>query len=207
MEGFSDFRIERDAPLRMVCTKQGQELRVDQLSDGEKCPLALIGDLARRLAIANPGAKEPLHGDGIVLIDEIDLHLHPSWQRRVIGWLETTFPNCQLIVSTHSPQVLSSVRPDQNVFLLREDGENGVVAEKVTAFGRDTNTILRDLMGVSKRPEEIAERLAACYSLIDEGRLSEAAAKRDELEGLVGPDDPDVIGVSLLIRRREALGR
>lgn len=206
LEGYRDFRVVRRPSLRMECHKHGEKLRVDQLSDGEKCLLALIGDLARRLAIANPDAEEPLKGQGIVLIDEIDLHLHPAWQRKVIGWLERTFPNCQFILSTHSPQVLSSVRPDQNVFLLREDGANGVVAERVVAFGRDTNTILRDFMGVSKRPEEIAGRLEGCYRLIDEGRLTEASAARDELESLVGPDDPDVIGVSLLIRRREALG-
>lgn len=71
--------------------------------------LALTGDLVRRLAIANPALSNPLKGAAIVLIDEIDLHLHPQWQRAVIPRLEKTFPHCQFIVSTHSPQVISEV--------------------------------------------------------------------------------------------------
>lgn len=74
MPDFSDLRVKR-SPLRMTVTKQGQELIINQLSDGEKCLLAMVGDLARRLAIANPGLDNPLEGEGVVLIDEIELHL------------------------------------------------------------------------------------------------------------------------------------
>jgi predicted ATP-binding protein involved in virulence len=111
LPGFSNLRVRR-SPSRMTITKQGQELIVNQLSDGEKCLLALAGDLARRLAIANPGLADPLQGSGVVLIDEIELHLHPAWQRKVIPALTDTFRNCQFIVTTHSPQVLSQVKPD-----------------------------------------------------------------------------------------------
>jgi predicted ATP-binding protein involved in virulence len=111
LPGFSNLRVRR-SPSRMTITKQGQELIVNQLSDGEKCLLALAGDLARRLAIANPGLADPLQGSGVVLIDEIELHLHPAWQRKVIPVLTDTFRNCQFIVTTHSPQVLSQVKPD-----------------------------------------------------------------------------------------------
>ena len=102
LPGFHGLKVRR-GPLRMVLDKNGVALRVDQLSDGEKCTLAMVGDMARRMAIANPGLDDPLKGRGVVLIDEIDLHLHPGWQRHVVSALEETFPNCQFLVSTHSP--------------------------------------------------------------------------------------------------------
>ena len=127
LPGCSAVRIRR-APLRMVIDKNGEELRVDQLSDGEKCTLAMVGDLARRMAIANPSPEDPLGGAGIVLIDEIDLHLHPGWQRHVVSALEATFPNCQFLVSTHSPQVVSHVAPER-IWLLERSG-CGVTASR-----------------------------------------------------------------------------
>lgn len=112
MPGFGDLHVER-APLRMVITKRDQRLHIDQLSDGEKCLLALVGDLARRLVLANPLAPAPLERPAVVLIDEIDLHLHPAWQRTVLPKLRAVFPACQFIVTTHSPQVLASVHSSQ----------------------------------------------------------------------------------------------
>lgn len=99
---FDNLTVRRN-PLRMEVEKNGERLTVNQLSDGEKCLIALIGDLARRLAIANPVLRNPLDGEGVVLIDEIDLHLHPKWQRLVVPKLRTVFPNCQFVISTHSP--------------------------------------------------------------------------------------------------------
>ncbi len=118
LPGFSKPRVKRQ-PLRMTITKNEEELSVNQLSDGEKCLLAMVGDLARRLALANPEMEDPLSGAGVALIDEVDLHLHPEWQRRVVPMLETTFPNCQFVLTTHSPQVLSEVQPE-NILVLDE---------------------------------------------------------------------------------------
>ncbi|WP_309143275.1 AAA family ATPase [Nostoc sp. CHAB 5836] len=124
---FSKLRVRR-SPLRMTVIKQGEELIVNQLSDGEKCLLAMVGDLARRLAIANPSLPDPLQGSGVVLIDEIELHLHPKWQREIIPALTRTFPNCQFIVTTHSPQVISQVKPE-GIYILEKTDE-GVVARR-----------------------------------------------------------------------------
>lgn len=114
--GFSNFKIRRD-PLRMEVEKNGKTVTINQLSDGEKCLIALVGDLARRMAIANSTIENPLEGHGIVLIDEIDLHLHPKWQRTVVSKLTEVFPNCQFLISTHSPQVINQVQPE-NLFIL-----------------------------------------------------------------------------------------
>jgi predicted ATP-binding protein involved in virulence len=202
---FSDLRVER-APLRMTVKKQDQELIVNQLSDGEKCLLAMVGDLARRLAIANPGLADPLQGNGVVLIDEIELHLHPKWQRQIITALTTTFPNCQFIITTHSPQVVSHVKPD-NIYLLQATPDGIVLERPENSFGRDSNQILEDLMGVSERPQEIKESLRDLFRLIDQGYLDSAKQLRQNLADQIGEDDPEFVRADVLIRRKEILNR
>ena len=120
---FTNLQIER-TPLRMVVENRGQTLEINQLSDGQKCLLAMIGDLVRRLALANPNLENPLMGTGIVLIDEIELHLHPAWQRKVVSVLHETFPNVQFIVSTHSPQVLGELPKTFSVYRVMQEREN-----------------------------------------------------------------------------------
>jgi len=99
---FRDLRIRRKPRLRMTVVKHGMELNVAQLSDGERNMLALVGDLAQRLSVLNPDRPNPNDGHGVVLIDEIDLHLHPGWQRTVVASLKRTFPNCQFIICRRS---------------------------------------------------------------------------------------------------------
>jgi len=211
VHGFSDLRVRR-APPRMVVTKKDTrtgketELQIDQLSDGEKCLIAMTGDLARRLAIANPGLDDPLRGEGVVLIDQIELHLHPAWQRMIIASLERTFPNCQFIVGTHSPQVLSKVRPEA-IYLLEQSSEGLKAHRPSYSYGRDTNRILEELMGVSERPEEIQHDLQRYFRLIDEGRMAEARELRERLELQIGAEDPEFARADVLIRRKEILGR
>ncbi len=203
---FHDLRVRRQ-PLRMTLEKQGEELVVNQLSDGEKCLLALIADLARRLAIANPSLPNPLEGAGVVLIDEIELHLHPGWQRAIIPRLEETFPHCQFIVSTHSPQVISEVKPE-GVFLLEKTPEEGIVAHRASAsYGRDSNRILMDLMGEPERPARIRDRLLKYFHLIDSNALDEARKLRQELEQEIGRDEPEFARADVLMRRKELLNR
>ncbi|MEH2447254.1 MAG: AAA family ATPase [Nostoc sp.] len=202
---FSDLRVER-LPLRMTVIKRGQELIINQLSDGEKCLLAMVGDLARRLAIANPSLPDPLEGEGVVLIDEIELHLHPKWQREIIPALTRTFPNCQFIVTTHSPQVISQVKPE-GIYILEKTDE-GVVAKKPeSSFGRDSNRILEDLMGVPERPQEIKESLLELFRLIDAGNIEGARQLRQQLAIEIGADEPEFVKADVLIRRKEILNR
>ncbi|MEH2071941.1 MAG: AAA family ATPase [Nostoc sp.] len=202
---FSNLRVQR-SPLRMTVRKQGEELIINQLSDGEKCLLAMVGDLARRLAIANPGLTEPLEGEGVVLIDEIELHLHPKWQREIIPALTRTFPNCQFIVTTHSPQVISQVKPE-GIYILEKTDE-GVIAKKPeSSFGRDSNRILEDLMGVPERPREIKESLLELFRLIDAGNLEGARQLRQQLANEIGADEPEFVKADVLIRRKEILNR
>jgi predicted ATP-binding protein involved in virulence len=208
--GFSNLRVER-SPLRMAVTKnvegsESQEVFVNQLSDGEKCLLALVGDLARRLAIANPGRNDALQGRGVVLIDEVDLHLYPAWQRIAVPRLQETFPNCQFIVATHSPQVLSSVK-EANVYMLMV--LNGSIKAKrfPGPYGKDTNTILEELMEVEERPPEIKERILKYFERIESGELMEAEQLRQALALDIGEDDPELVRGAVLTRRKEILGK
>jgi len=205
MPGYTDLRVRR-LPLRMTLTKIDHELIINQLSDGEKCLLALTGDLVRRLAIANPA--NPLEGAAIVLIDEIDLHLHPQWQRAVIPKLEETFPFCQFIVSTHSPQVISEVQqPQRKVYFLRMTDE-GIVANLATeAYGKDTNFILEGLMETSERPADIKEKIMQLFRLIDDNQLKAARELLRQLEQKIGTNEPKFAKAEVLIHRKEVLGR
>ncbi|MEQ9553329.1 MAG: AAA family ATPase [Coleofasciculus sp. G3-WIS-01] len=204
LDNFSNLRVRR-SPLRMTIQKHDEELIINQLSDGEKCLLAMVGDLARRLAIANPGLDEPLQGSGVVLIDEIELHLHPKWQRDSIPALTRTFPNCQFIVTTHSPQVISQVKPE-GIYIL-EKTEDGIVAKQPeSSYGRDSNRILEDLMDTPERPQPIKERLLELFRLIDDGKLSEARQLKNNLAQEIGSDEPEFASADMLIRRKEILG-
>jgi predicted ATP-binding protein involved in virulence len=179
----------------MIIHKGETPLNINQLSSGEKTLLALVADLARRLAIANPHRENPLIGNGVVLIDEIDLHLHPRWQRAVVPQLQKTFPNCQFIVTTHSPLVLSNVS-HKNVIIL-EDFQ----PVKITphTFGRDNNSILYELMGVKQRIDKIQQQFDKVYELIDDDHLKKAEKLLAKLSEIVGPNDPDIVYGNSLI--------
>jgi len=203
LDGFSNLRVRR-SPLRMTADKQGDEQIVNQLSDGEKCLLALAGDLARRLAIANPNPEcNPLEGSGVVLIDEIELHLHPKWQRAIIPNLKKTFPNCQFIITTHSPQVISELKW---VHLLRSTSE-GIVIQRIPSYGKDSNRILETLMGTPERPQEIKESLRTLFRHIDNGDLDKARRERQELAHKMGEEDPEFVRADWLIQRKEILNK
>jgi predicted ATP-binding protein involved in virulence len=205
MPEFTNLRIRR-SPLRMTVFKQDKELIINQLSDGEKCLLAMVSDLARRLAIANPGLADPLQGEGIVLIDEIELHFHPQWQRGILPTLASTFPNCQFIVSTHSPQIISDVQPEA-VYLLQQTPNGLTASHPVSSYGRDSNQILEDLMGVPDRPQQIKNQLQQLFHLIDDGNLAAAQQLKEQLEQQIGFDEPEFVKADVMIRRKEILGR
>jgi len=204
LPGFSGLQVKR-SPLRMVIYKGNEELAVSQLSDGEKCLLAMVGDLARRLAIANPGVKNPLEGSAVVLIDEIDLHLHPSWQRTVVPALERTFNNCQFILTTHSPAILSHVKTD-NIFILQRKNGNVEVTKPESAYGRDSNSILENVMGVDKRPGKIKKQLSKLFEDIARGNLVQASKLLENLRKSIG-SDPELVKAEVLIHRKNTIGK
>lgn len=120
MRGYSDLKI-KPHPTRMVITNpNNEEIRIEQLSGGYKAIFSLVSDIASRLAQANPNATNPLECSALILIDELDMHLHPKWQRTIARDLQNVFPNCQFIATTHSPSVIQSLNSEQVMNLEEE---------------------------------------------------------------------------------------
>lgn len=176
LDGFRDVQINEE-PLRLTVQKEDHRLQLGQLSDGERAFIAVIGDLIRRLALANPELQNPLQGHGVVLIDELELHLHPKWQREVCEKLRETFPNIQFIATTHSPFVIQSLRPGELINLDPE--EFGEYAD------RSIEDIAEHVMGIeipqkSERYLEMFSTAEAYYRLLQDPDAIAADVDRAE---------------------------
>ncbi|MBN2993579.1 AAA family ATPase [Pseudomonas cedrina subsp. fulgida] len=186
--GFKDLRVRRTPSLRMTVLKGNLELNVLQLSDGEKCLLAMVGDLARRLTLLNRDLPDPLLGHGIVLIDELDLHLHPGWQRTVVLSLEKTFPKCQFIITTHSPQILGEL-PPKSIMLLK-DGQ--YLGHPERSLGLRSGEVIEELMGGLAQNRNVSQQLRKIYRDLDDDDLDSAQENLTQLREKVGKI-PDVL--------------
>lgn len=157
--GYTNLRIEDHPRTRLVIDKQGRALDFEALSDGEKCYIALVLDIARRLSMMDDGTRPPLRGECIVFIDEVDLHLHPSWQLLVLSNLERMFPRCQFIVTSHSPLVLSGLGPQGRLIIL---GDGKEVAVSDIPYGDNGDYILKRFFGLAAvRNPEVQQKIDA----------------------------------------------
>ena len=199
LDGFSGVRSRKpsDSVQRtLFLEKDGANIPFDSLSGGEQAFFLLVADLARRLMLAfpdTPVAEAP----GVVCIDEIELHLHPSWQRRILRTLIEMFPACQFVVSTHSPQVIGGVEAHHvRLFTL---GENGIrkISQPLASKGRDSNYILRGILDTPEREDDVSHLFAEFDRLADAGELEEA-------ERVLGKLDEAVEGQSSGIAIRQA---
>jgi predicted ATP-binding protein involved in virulence len=148
---YQELRVEFD---------DGAELPFDRLSDGQRSLVAMAADIAWRCAQLNPlhGREAARETEGVVLIDEIELHLHPAWQRRVLADLRRAFPKIQFVATTHSPQVIGAARREWIRILV--PGEDRAF-EAGYVEGRDTNSILAEVMGVRPRLESTEREIEA----------------------------------------------
>jgi predicted ATP-binding protein involved in virulence len=145
---------------RILVDNFGNQVNISQLSQGQKSLVALTGDLALRLATLNPDAEKPLHSGGIVIIDEIELHLHPRWQQEVLLGLQQTFPNIQFIVTTHSPQVLSTVdNKCIRQICLDDSGKPTINTPTFQTKGVTSADILARIMETNSVPENLEEAI------------------------------------------------
>lgn len=201
MPDFRNLTVKRMEDA-LVFEKHGQAIRVDRLSDGEKLLIAIVGDLARRFSLANPTLEDPLQGEGVVLIDEIEQHLHPAWQRTVIGKLRRVFPSCQFIISTHSPQVLGEVLPeDIRCLVTGKDGQVAVTSPR-QSLGLDANQVLEEVLGAPSRNEEISKQIGRIFSDIDKEDEKSLARARREIEKLKKKLDgpiPDLVEAEAML--------
>ncbi len=210
----SDPRTESNPPRFVVSweSEQGrvEKLSLDQLSGGYRIVLALAADLARRMVQANPHLDDPLTSEAVVLIDEVELHLHPSWQQRMLIDLARTFPNAQFIVSTHSPQVLTTVEPQHIVELVRAGDRIVAGPPAGPTYGAEAGDVLSAVMGVNERPPEndFTKALDRYRRLVseDKGESEEALALREKLEKL-SPRDYALTRADLEIKQRKLFER
>ncbi len=195
LPGYSNFRVDGDKRPELLIDHGGMALKVSQLSDGERGMLAMVLDLTRRLAQANPALTDPgAEAEAVVLIDEIDLHLHPQWQRQIVRNLTTAFPRCQFIATTHSPQIIGEVEHDR--IHIMADGE---VYSPTHSFGVDSSRVLEEVMEADPRNSEVKDLLSRASRSIDRERFEEARELLGRLDDRLGDDDPDVTGLRTLL--------
>jgi predicted ATP-binding protein involved in virulence len=205
LPGVSNLHLHSERPPRFSVQKNGSLFYLEQLSDGERGLLAIVFDLTRRLAIANLESKNPIaDGVGLVMIDEIELHLHPSWQRHVLRKLRDVFKNCQFVITTHSPLVLGEALA-RCVRFLEFQGGKVIATIPAEAYGMDANRILQELMGAPIRNKTIDAKLRVLFELIDKEDLDQARSKISELEKHLGESEPELTRASSLITFLEGL--
>lgn len=187
----------------------GREVDANHLSDGYKRLVNIVMDIAFRCTLLNGGRFGEYAfrlTEGTVLIDEIDLHLHPTLQATVIKALAETFWSLQFIISTHAPMVMSSVEddPDNKVFQMTYNPEDGYVQKEIYTFGMDASTIIKMELGLSPRDAQVQGRLDEIFNLIDEEKFAEAKENlqnlRQNLKGYI----PELTKAETMINLMEA---
>lgn len=182
---------------RVIVDLEDRSIPFEHLSDGQRTILGLFCDIARRAAILNPHFEGEANEKtkGVVLIDELDLHLHPKWQMNIIDNLQRTFPNIQFICTTHSPILLRSIEKEKIIIL-----ENGKRSQlDFFTKGRDINSILYDLMGVPKRTQEYEDKVDNLFGFLEDENVEKSEEILIELKKDYGEKDSVVQEAQILL--------
>ncbi|UFI47468.1 AAA family ATPase [Pseudomonas savastanoi] len=196
--------IEYDMELRaLVVDMDDRKIPFNDLSDGQRGMVALFADIARRICLLNPhmGKDVLSKTNGIIVIDELDIHLHPGWQRTIAPALKKAFPSVQFIAASHSPQVIGSLQPGEVILLNNHDGSH-----PRATYGLDSSSILEEVMGVPQREPEIEALLDELFSTLENNELEKARLQLDALKQKA-PDLPEFAGAEALLKRKELIGR
>ena len=179
-------------------------LEFSSLSDGQRTLIAMVADIARRACLLNPHLGENAVKDtpGVVLIDELDLHLHPKWQRSIVANLKKAFPKIQFFATTHSPQIIGEVRTEELIVL----GEDGVVQRPDQSFGLESGQVLDWVMGAQSRDSGVARLVAQMWTEIENNRFKAARDVIDEIERATNGAIPETTEAKAAIKRYELRG-
>lgn len=182
------------------------KLTLEQLSEGYRNMVALTIDLVRRAYLLNPTSSNPLAVNGIVLIDEIELHLHPRWQQRVLNDITNLFKNIQFIVTTHSPQVLTTVYAE-SVRIVSADANEATLLTGTSTYGSESTRMLEDVLGGKTRPQhvDIVRKLNRYTELVesDQWDTDEALELKADLYQWGGQTEVELQRLETDIRIRE----
>jgi predicted ATP-binding protein involved in virulence len=201
----TDGRNQSPGYIALEHSQKGR-LPLTHLSDGVRNMVALVGDLAHRCVRLNPflGEEAAKLTPGVVLIDEVEMHLHPRWQQLVIGLLSSAFPRVQFVISTHSPQVLTTVKRESIRILGKGiDGAWSSSAPAEETKGVESATALNEVMGVNPVPPvEEAQWLIDYTALIEDGALDTEQGEqlRVKLNSHYGAHHPVILDCDRLIR-------
>lgn len=194
-----EIQIYRETPEKNLAEK----FPVRMLSDGEKGMISLVADIAYRMALLNPDWMERvLETPGVVLIDEIDLHLHPAWQKKIVSDLMNIFPNVQFIMTTHSPSVLVNV-PREDIWIL---DHSRIYQPHDMTYGRSVEEILRQVMDVDVRPDQVVNLQQAFDAAIDQKDYVAANGYLGRMKKLVGENAAQVIENQIILDTEEQEG-
>lgn len=200
----TQFNLDTHGLDILYTDRNGEKIRMPMknLSDGYKNTIGIIADIAYRMAVLNPQLLDSVLEDtpGIILIDEIDLHLHPRWQQRILHDLQTLFPKVQFIVSTHAPSVINSVKAE-NLLVLSNQGE--VQTPPCEVYGKDANYILDGVMEASRRPADVQKMFDHFYSTLETEDLAQAKDELDTIEDTIGADDPELTQARITLALEE----
>lgn len=193
---YSDFRVKyTDRGDVLEITKQHTQspdkytFSIDQLSSGERALIGTVADLAIELIEKNPNGQNPLEeGFAIVLIDEIDVHLHVEWQVSIVQKLCKIFSNVQFIIATHSPEVIKTIQREK----IRIIRDWKIWSETPHTLGRDTNSILSEVFLVDDRLKVYEDKISLFYQEV-ETNLDNARSILEELKMDLGPDDEAIM--------------
>ena len=201
LERYTDLRIDISG-RELLIDRGNKTVAVRHMSDGERGALALVLDLTRRLVQANPEMDDPVaEAEAVVLIDEIDLHLHPSWQRSIVHNLKSTFPRCQFIATTHSPQVIGEV-DHQHIHIMTDEG----VYSPTHSFGVDSSRLLEEVMDAESRTGKVQDFLLKVSTAIGKQHYKEARSLVNSISNLLGETDPEVTRIQTLLDFLEDTG-
>ncbi len=209
LTGWSNLRYSHAAGGAIASHAVHGDLPVSSLSDGIRNMIALVGDIACRMVRLNPheGVAAAQNTPGIVLIDEVDMHLHPEWQQVVVKSLCDAFPLVQFLITTHSPQVLTTVKSENIRILKVYDGQGTASQPLQNPYAREARVALEDIMDVPSRPPvDMAKQLVEYHQLIEHGEIdSERAGKlRRELGQHFGQASEEMQLADLVVARWKA---
>ena len=183
---------------------QRMRISINQLSDGYKSTISLVADIAYRMAVLNPQLLGDVitQTDGIVLIDEVDLHLHPAWQQQILSDLTTIFPKVQFIVTTHAPAVVNTVNKENLLILenLEVEDPTGEV------YGKDANSILEGVMKAPERPQAVKILFKTFYDSLAGNNIESASNALSQLENLIGNDDSELAACRVKLKLHQLRG-
>lgn len=172
----------------MVYQEGGRAIPINYMSAGYQSLLWMIMDMAFRMAQTNPGIENTKEVTGIVLIDEIDLHLHPVWQWRIVNTLHEVFPKVQFILATHSPIIVSSAK---NAHLISLQGDE--VQYLPSAYAYSVDEILEARQFSQRIPDELEEWVSMFDRFVNAGKLDDAKNTLSLLISQFGSNNPSVI--------------